>query len=94
MAALVEVGSSGEVIGAPAHPYTRGLLASRITRIPKGVRLVTIPGSPPDLADPPPGCPFAPRCTWRAGLRRPPPARADALAPGHAARCIRVEAAA
>ena len=89
---LVEVGASGEVIGRPAHPYTQGLLASRITPdSPKGVRLATIPGSPPDLADPPPGCPFEPRCglvvpACREGL----PARV-AVAPGHAARCVRLD---
>ncbi|RVU16156.1 ABC transporter ATP-binding protein [Methylobacterium oryzihabitans] len=91
---LVEVGSSGEVIGAPAHPYTRGLLASRITPdSPKGVRLVTIPGSPPDLADPPPGCPFAPRCTLAVPACDDGLPERVALAPGHAARCIRVGAA-
>ncbi|GJE00959.1 ABC transporter ATP-binding protein [Methylobacterium isbiliense] len=88
---LVEVGASGEVIGTPAHPYTHGLLASRITPdSPKGLRLATIPGSPPDLADPPPGCPFEPRCSLAA-----PPCRAGlpervAVAPGHAARCVRI----
>jgi peptide/nickel transport system ATP-binding protein len=88
---LVEVGASGAVIGTPAHPYTRGLLASRITPdSPKGVRLATIPGSPPDLAAPPPGCPFEPRCTLagpdcREGL----PARTE-VGPGHAARCVRL----
>lgn len=49
----------------PGHPYTMGLLAS----IPdleqdKSVRLQPIPGSPPDMTNPPKGCPFAPRCPY------------------------------
>jgi peptide/nickel transport system ATP-binding protein len=48
----------------PAHPYTRGLLNSFPSL--RGARrdLAGIPGSPPDLHDPPPGCPFLPRCGY------------------------------
>ena len=59
---VVEIGSVRDVIRAPRHPYTRGLLASRVERAQKGDRLETIPGAPPDLAALPPGCSFAPRC--------------------------------
>src|SRR3954453_5560572 len=59
---IVEMGSCADVIRAPAHPYTQGLLASRAGHsVAKGGRLVAIPGSPPDLANLPPGCAFAPR---------------------------------
>lgn len=52
-----------ELFRSPRHPYTWGLLGS-IPRIDRGERkkLISIPGSPPDLLDPPKGCPFAPRC--------------------------------
>ena len=61
---IVEMGSCAGVIRAPAHPYTQGLLASRAGHsVAKGGRLVAIPGSPPDLANLPPGCAFAPRCS-------------------------------
>ena len=48
------------------HPYTRGLLGSLPTPgTARGQRLRAITGSPPDPLDPPPGCPFAPRCPER-----------------------------
>src|SRR5262249_19324623 len=60
---IVEQGDSRAVIRSPAHPYTRGLLASRADQaMRRGGRLDAIPGSPPDLTALPPGCAFAPRC--------------------------------
>ncbi|MEW6218685.1 MAG: ABC transporter ATP-binding protein [Thermodesulfobacteriota bacterium] len=59
---IVEEGSRPQIFQAPAHPYTRGLLASRPDRSLRGQRLVTIPGSVPDPAERPAGCPFHPRC--------------------------------
>jgi len=59
---LVEL-ASGRVLGERAlHPYTQGLLRSFPPLTGPIERLQGIPGSPPDLADPPPGCRFAPRC--------------------------------
>jgi peptide/nickel transport system ATP-binding protein len=46
----------------PQHPYTQGLLASFPPLSGPMTRLVGIPGSPPDLRDPPSGCRFHPRC--------------------------------
>jgi oligopeptide/dipeptide ABC transporter ATP-binding protein len=59
-AKVVEVGSVEQVLAAPAHPYTQGLVASVIDLDTQA--LSSIPGSPPDLAEPPPGCRFHPRC--------------------------------
>ena len=61
---LLEVGTAQQLHHAPAHPYTRGLLNSFPSL--RGARrdLAGIPGSPPDLHDPPPGCPFLPRCGY------------------------------
>jgi oligopeptide/dipeptide ABC transporter ATP-binding protein len=59
-AKVVEVGSVEQVLGAPGHPYTQGLIASVIDLGTES--LSSIPGAPPDLADPPPGCRFHPRC--------------------------------
>jgi peptide/nickel transport system ATP-binding protein len=47
---------------SPRHPYTQGLLASTVHGGLRGRTLETIPGTPPDLAQVPPGCAFAPRC--------------------------------
>ncbi|MFK4769336.1 ABC transporter ATP-binding protein [Rhizobium sp. ZW T2_16] len=59
---IVEEGRVGDIIRDPKHPYTKGLLGARVELAHGRDRLVTIPGSPPDLAAMPPGCAFAPRC--------------------------------
>jgi peptide/nickel transport system ATP-binding protein len=88
---IVERGSCREIIGTPAHPYTRGLLASRPhAELIKGTRLETISGTPPDLADLPPGCAFLPRCqlaTAECASAVPPEFLVNV---GHTARCIHV----
>jgi oligopeptide transport system ATP-binding protein len=60
---VVESAPVRQIFETPAHPYTVGLLNS-IPRLdePRGSRLTPIQGQPPDLTDPPPGCPYAPRC--------------------------------
>ncbi len=60
---VMEKGTVNEIFYNPQHPYTKGLHQS----IPKDIvgqkeRLVPIEGSPPDLLNPPKGCPFSPRC--------------------------------
>jgi oligopeptide/dipeptide ABC transporter ATP-binding protein len=59
---VVEVGPADQILRAPAHPYTKALIAA----IPRGVgrdaRIPAIPGAPPSLAERPEGCAFAPRC--------------------------------
>jgi peptide/nickel transport system ATP-binding protein len=59
---IVEEGTVSDIIKAPKHPYTKGLLGARVELADGRDRLVTIPGSPPDLANMPAGCAFAPRC--------------------------------
>ncbi|WP_460450972.1 ABC transporter ATP-binding protein [Alsobacter sp. SYSU BS001988] len=86
---VVESGSVRDVMRAPRHPYTRGLLASRVERAAKGDRLDTIPGSPPDLSALPPGCAFAPRCALASPDCRAAVPPLAAVAAGHAAACIR-----
>jgi peptide/nickel transport system ATP-binding protein len=61
---IVEYGSSDYVYKTPKHPYTQGLLGS-IPRLRGEIRDLTwIPGIPPDLIKPPPGCRFHPRCKY------------------------------
>ncbi len=59
---LLEVGTAEEIKREPSHPYTKGLLTSFPSLRGPRRELAGIPGSPPDLRDPPPGCPFMPRC--------------------------------
>ncbi len=68
---VVESGPVAEMLRAPRHPYTMGLLASIVRITPRGLgahgrreKLAAIPGNVPDPLDRPQGCPFAPRCTY------------------------------
>jgi peptide/nickel transport system ATP-binding protein len=59
---VAEIGATRQVFDSPAHPYSRGLLdAFPSIRGPR-IELTGIPGSPPDLSNPPAGCRFHPRC--------------------------------
>lgn len=60
--AMMEYGPTEKVLRTPLHPYTRRLLASVPRTSARREKLVYIPGSLPDLRNPPPGCVFAPRC--------------------------------
>ncbi|HEX3965735.1 MAG TPA: ABC transporter ATP-binding protein [Trebonia sp.] len=59
---LLELGASADLKEVPAHPYTQGLLRSFPSLRGNRRELTGIPGSPPDLRDAKPGCPFIPRC--------------------------------
>ena len=82
-----EHGPVPRIFSAPVHPYTRALLGSIPRMTDSGERLTAIDGQPPDLANLPPGCSFAPRCpavTTRCRSEAPPH---FALEPGRGARC-------
>jgi len=59
---IVEQGQASDIFHSPCHPYTQGLLASLPDRMKRGERLRSIPGTVPDPAYKPEGCPFHPRC--------------------------------
>jgi len=61
---IVEYGSTNEVYYKPRHPYTYKLLGAMPSVKGKKRRLEFIPGAPPDLLEPPPGCRFHPRCPY------------------------------
>ena len=92
---IVEVGPVRDVIRTPRHPYTIGLLSTRAHggRL-IGHRLAAIPGSPPDLANLPPGCAYAPRCTLATDACRKAVPEPVALKPSHLVRCHRTDATA
>jgi peptide/nickel transport system ATP-binding protein len=92
---VVEDGPTRSVFANRMHPYTLGLFDARPgLRTAKGTRLATIPGTVPELADLPPGCPFAGRCPLtipECRTTKPPPYEVEA---GHHSRCIRLDAVA
>jgi oligopeptide transport system ATP-binding protein len=62
---VVETGTLREIFYNPQMPYTWGLLASiPLPTADRSQELIPIPGSPPDMHDPPKGCPFTPRCPY------------------------------
>jgi oligopeptide/dipeptide ABC transporter ATP-binding protein len=84
---IVEMGTTEEIFDNPAHPYTEALLrcVPRSDRL-EG-RLVDIPGQPPDLANLPPGCSFAPRCPKAMDRCREAYPPQVEVSPGHATKC-------
>ena len=83
---IVETGPVRDLLRAPKHPYTQGLLAS-IPGEGAGSRLRAIEGVVPNLASLPPGCTFAPRCPRRMPVCTTAVPALVELTPGHAARC-------
>jgi peptide/nickel transport system ATP-binding protein len=62
---IVESADASTLFANPRHPYTEALLEALPERAAEGAgRLYNIPGQPPDLTAPPPGCKFAPRCRY------------------------------
>ncbi|MEM0377914.1 MAG: ABC transporter ATP-binding protein [Thermosphaera sp.] len=83
---IVEYGSSEQVYNNPQHPYTKGLLSS-IPRLHGEIRDLTwIPGVPPDLSNPPPGCRFEPRCPYAHSRCKEEPPIVE-VEPGHKVAC-------
>lgn len=91
---IVELAGVEQMVDAPQHPYSRGLLASTVHDGMRGQRLEAIPGAPPDLAEVPTGCSFAPRCKFvRPDCTTAPP-NLRATGDSHLVRCVLAEVAA
>lgn len=84
---IVETGPARDVLASPAHPYTRGLLASMPGQAPR-TPLAAIPGAVPDLSALPGGCAFAPRCPDRFADCDEAPPEAAGVSDGRSARCF------
>lgn len=67
---IIEISSIEDIIKEPLHPYTRGLLFSVVTPEPEVKKrgIYYIPGTPPNLMYPPPGCRFHPRCEYKLDI--------------------------
>ncbi|MFD5320920.1 dipeptide/oligopeptide/nickel ABC transporter permease/ATP-binding protein [Streptomyces sp. NPDC127098] len=84
---IVETGVTADLVAAPAHHYTRGLLGSVLSLEATAERMTQIPGVVPSPADFPPGCRFADRCPFAdADCAAVPPER-PAEGPGHVVLC-------
>ena len=88
---VVETGTVDAIIGCPRHPYTLGLMQSRASGELRGQRLSAIPGSPPDMASPPPGCAFAARCPRAVQACREEVPELRNLDEQHRAACFRLD---
>jgi len=86
---IVEIAPTDKIVENPLHPYTQGLMGSVLTP-EEEVRkrgLKFIPGQPPDLSNPPPGCRFHPRCPHAMEIcRREEPTLVE-VSPGHFVAC-------
>ena len=85
---IIERASAAELYARPRHPYTLGLLRS-VPRLdePRRARLDPIEGQPPDVTRLPPGCAFAPRCTFRVERCTEEAPALEAVGPGHWSAC-------
>ncbi len=72
---IVETGDVDKIFYTPQHPYTKGLIGAVPSHIGPKKRLIALPGEPPDLRSPPPGCRFHPRCSYAMPIckRKEPP---------------------
>jgi oligopeptide/dipeptide ABC transporter ATP-binding protein len=89
---IVEHGPTEELLASPAHPYTLAL-RSAVPEIDLAARRsrIVLPGSVPDPANPPPGCPFHPRCPYANDLTRTEVPALRPLDPVRTVACHRAE---
>ncbi|MBN3458352.1 ABC transporter ATP-binding protein [Mycobacterium sp. DSM 3803] len=86
---VAEIGPTTALLESPAHPYTFGLLRSRLTlATPRHRALATLPGAVSSPLSPLPGCAFAPRCTLATPACESSPPDPVMVAPGRAGACL------
>lgn len=87
---IAEIGPAAEVLAGPAHPYTKGLLGSRLTLdTQRDRKLAALPGAVPSPVSPLPGCAFVPRCAAATDACATAPPEPVAVAPQRVSACIR-----
>jgi peptide/nickel transport system ATP-binding protein len=90
---LVELGEVNRVLEQPAHPYSKGLLASRppLAAASRNSRLAAIDGQMPTIAEPDAGCVFAPRCPFHEPRCSAGPQPLPISPDGHRVRCWKAD---
>ncbi len=89
---VMEEGTLDEIFYQTRHPYTQALLKSIPARaLETGSRLVPIKGYAPSLLNPPPGCPFAPRCPQRMDICDAAVPEMTRISPTHIGRCVLIK---
>ena len=84
---IVEMGPVASVLRSPQHPYTSGLMAATPRLHTSVDELLTIPGSPPDLAGDLPPCAFASRCAFVHDRCRAEVPQLRPVGDGHTSAC-------
>ena len=86
---IVEVAETAQLFRRPVHPYTRALLDALPAHTARGNKLRPIGGEPPNLANPPTGCRFNPRCHYAQDKCREVSPPLAPVEPGHSSGCLR-----
>ncbi len=90
---VVEIGSVEDIFYNGRHPYTNGLINAAPSLVDDITKRRAIPGSPPDLVNPPAGCRFGPRCALRTNGQCPGGKQGELkeISPGHYTTCSESE---
>jgi oligopeptide transport system ATP-binding protein len=88
---IVETAPTEAIFNRPKHPYNQALQKSIPALQARGAELYTIPGLPPDLSKPLPGCAFAPRCEFAENVCRSTDVQLAAIEASHASACLRIQ---
>ena len=83
---VIELGKTEDIFNDPIHPYTT-MLVGALPRVGEDIQRVGIPGRPPALKNPPPGCRFAPRCPHATDKCRQSVPEFREIKPGRFAAC-------
>jgi oligopeptide/dipeptide ABC transporter ATP-binding protein len=87
---IVEIAPTQALFTTPRHPYTEALLSAVPVPDPRRrAQRIVLEGDVADPSDPPPGCPFHPRCRYAIEKCRQAVPPLQELAPGHWSRCLR-----
>jgi len=84
---IIEIGDVRTIFNRPYHPYTIGLIKAVPTLTGDNSKLVSVPGSPPDLIDLPTGCKFHPRCPLADDRCRREETKLTEVESGHKVAC-------